>query len=280
MRASLHFLLIVGCSLTSIPLSAMPIQDTSPAKVSGDINAALTAARADNKDKRFAGAEALMLPITASQPELILPWIELGTAQIGLKKYADAEKSFKIALGIDPESLKKLHSDDFYAPEGANSIAPNATRASRNTAGGTVSNAGARTPQIKGVSYASLGEIYIKTGKTDEAEKAFDEAVEANPADAPLYRGNETIYFFQTGNADGQLLAAEKAIAVDPNRAMLYYFKGQALVGKSTIDPKTQKMQLPPGCAEAYRKYLALEPKGQFSADAKGVLAAAGLPLK
>jgi len=32
-------------------------------------------------------------------------------------------------------------------------------------------------------------------------------------------------------------------------------------------------MILPPGCAEAYQKYLQLDPKGQFSADAKGVLA-------
>ncbi len=33
---------------------------------------------------------------------------------------------------------------------------------------------------------------------------------------------------------------------------------------------------MPPGCVEAYRKYLELEPNGQVAPDAKGVLAAAG----
>jgi hypothetical protein len=39
-------------------------------------------------------------------------------------------------------------------------------------------------------------------------------------------------------------------------------------------------MILPAGCTEAYQKYLELEPNGPYSADAKGVLTAAGLPLK
>ena len=65
------------------------------------------------------------------------------------------------------------------------------------------------------------------------------------------------------------------ALAV-PRRQQL----AQALVGKATIDSKTQKMILPPGCAEAYQKYLELDPNGSYSADAKGVLTAAGLPLK
>jgi tetratricopeptide (TPR) repeat protein len=266
---------------TAQPATFFAQNTASAVKPSGDVNTDLTAARAANKDKRFADAETLMLQITTAQPQFILPWVELGTAQIGLKKYADAENSFKKALGIDPESLHKQHVDDFYQdPDAKGVTAPSATRASRNTQGGTVTNATSRTPEIKGVGWASLGEIYVLTGKTKEAEEAFDEAATVYPQDAAHYRTNEAIYFFQAGNADGQLEGAEKGIALDPSRAMLYYFKGQALVGKATVDPKTQKMILPPGCAEAYQKYLALEPNGQFSADAKGVLAAAGLPLK
>jgi hypothetical protein len=33
---------------------------------------------------------------------------------------------------------------------------------------------------------------------------------------------------------------------------------------------------LPPGCAEAYQKYLELDPTGQFAGDVKGILAQAG----
>lgn len=251
-------------------------------KESEDINAAIIAARAATKDKRYTESESLMLRATNSNPNLILPWVELGLAQIGLKKYPDAEVSFKIALGIDPASVKRAHSSDFYQQADAPGVvAPSATRASRNVAGGGVADSGEkRTPDIIGASYASLGEIYTHQGKAAEAQAAFDTAVKAFPTDAALYRRNETIFFFQAGNSDAQLAAADQAIAIDPGRAMLYYFRGQALVAKASIDPKTQKMMFPPGCIEAYQKYLDMDPNGPYSADAKAILTAAGVPLK
>jgi hypothetical protein len=33
---------------------------------------------------------------------------------------------------------------------------------------------------------------------------------------------------------------------------------------------------MPPGCAEAYEKYLQLDPNGPYSADVKGILDSAG----
>ena len=240
------------------------------------INAAVVAARTATKEKRYADAEALMVPITTSRPELVIPWMELGLAQLGLKQYAEAENSFKTALGTDPKSQERSHSDDFYqSSNDPQAVAPTATHQSRNTMGGTVNSGHDRPPAVLGAAYAGLGEIYIHQGKVAEAQAAFDIAVRSNPEQAPLYLGNETIFFFQAGNADAQLAAAEKAIAVEPKRAALYYFKAQALTSKATIDPQTQKLVLPPGCIEAYRKYLELEPNGQFAADAKGVLAAA-----
>ena len=222
-----------------------------------------------------------MLKVTAAQPELVVPWAELGLAQLGLKKYPEAENDFKHALGIDAASVKREHAEDFFQDVSAKGVvAPSATRATGNNVGHTVNTGQKRPPELLGASYASLGEVYIREGKIAEAQAAFDSAVKNYPADAAHYRRNETILFFQVGNADAQLDAAEKAIALDPARAILYYFKGQALAGKATIDPKTQKMVLPAGCAEAYQKYLDLEPNGQFSADAKGVLSAAGIPLK
>jgi tetratricopeptide (TPR) repeat protein len=242
----------------------------------------LVAARQDNKDKKYADAATLMLQVTSTRPDLIYPWIELGAAQLGLKKYTEAENSFKVALGIDSASQQKVHSSDFYqgadAPPGV--VAPTATHSSRNVAGGgTVVNQ-PRNPEILGMGYSSLGEVYIHEKKVPEAKDAFDKAVKANPAQAALFRHNEAVFFFQIGDAPNQLEAANQAIAADPARAANYYFKGQALVGQATIDPKTNKLVLPDGCAEAYQKYLELEPNGQFAADAKGVLASTGLPLK
>lgn len=251
-------------------------------KESESINAQLTEARQDTAGKRYAESEALMLRITHDHPNLILPWVELGLAQMGLRKYPDAETSFKMALGIDPTSLRQQHSQDFYQPVDApGAVAPAATRASRNTAGGGVStNAEARTPEIRGTAYASLGEAYAHQGKIADAQAAFNTAVNAAPAHAAQYRRNETISFFQAGNPDAQLEAANQAIALDPSVPDLYYFKAQSMVAKATVDPATQKMVLPAGCAEAYQRYLELAPGGPYSADARGVLAAAGIPVK
>ncbi len=244
------------------------------------MNAALVAARQATKEQRFGDSEDLMLKVTQANPKMVLPWIELGLAQLGEEKYDKAENSFKSALGIDPASAALAHNESYYqAVDAPGIVAPGATRASRNTAGGGVAtNAEKRTPDVLGTGYASLGEIYIHQKKFADAQQAFDTAVADYPQEAAQYRRNEAVFFFKAGDSDAQLAAADQAIALDPTRAMLYYFKGQALVSKATVDPKTNKISLPPGCAEAYQKYLSLDPKGQFSADAQGVLAAAGIP--
>jgi len=250
-----------------------PPVDNNATKAIGEINADVLAARAANKDKRYADAEAIMLKDTVSKPDLILPWIELGLAQIGLQKYAEAEASFKAAIAIDPRSPKSqrdlesirqdAHQDRHFGGRATGSV---------------IISEQDRAPEVVGIIYSSIGEVYIRTNRVPEAETAFDTAVQANPAQAAFYLFNETKLFFQVGNTDAELKAAEKAIAADPTRAGPYYFKAQALVSKASVDA-SGKMVLPAGCAEAYQKYLELDPNGQFSADAKGVLTAAGLPL-
>jgi len=275
--------LVLCSAVLFCAFSAASAQEPAPAgkKDSGSLNAQIVAARKATAEKRFADSEAMMLKVTTDYPKLVLPWVELGLAQLGLKKYTEAENSFEMALGTDPESIKRAHADAFYQDNNKpGTVAPTATRTARNTVDSTINNAQSRTPDIKGVSWASLGEIYIHQGKVKDAEEAFDNAVTAFPPQAAQYRRNEAILFFQVGNSEAQLAAAERAIELDPARAAMYYFKGQALVSKSTLDSTTQKMVLSPGCADAYQKYLELDPNGPYSADAKGVLAGAGIPLK
>ncbi|MGC1422938.1 MAG: tetratricopeptide repeat protein [Terracidiphilus sp.] len=275
--------LVLCSAVLFCALPAANAQEPIPAgkKDSGSLNALIVAARKATAEKRFADSEAMMSKVTSEDPKLVLPWVELGLAQLRLKKYPEAENSFKMALGTDSNSIQRAHSDDFYqSADKPGVVAPTATRNARNTVDGVINNAQSRTPDIKGVSWAGLGEIYIHEGKVKDAEEAFDNAVAAFPPQAALYRRNETILFFQVGNSEAQLAAGEKAIALDPTRAALYYFKGQALISKATVDSTTQKMVLPPGCADAYQKYLELEPNGPYSADAKGVLTGAGIPLK
>jgi tetratricopeptide (TPR) repeat protein len=232
--------------------------------VSPPQNDSLMAARAANKDKRYAEAEALMAKVTDAHPELIYHWVELGVAQKGLKKYTEAEHSFKVALGtVSPNT-------------GAAAVAPTPVVTQFKA---TVTVAGTRPPEFRGLVYSNLGEIYARTGRIPEAQAAFDDAVKFFPAHASFYRHNEAILFYQAGDTDAQLDAAEKALALDPSQAVLYFIKGQALLPKAAVDPKTQKIVLPPGCAEAYARYLELEPTGEFAANARTILTDAGVPI-
>ena len=70
--------------------------------------------------------------------------------------------------------------------------------------------------------------------------------------------------------------AADAALAIDPNQAILFYIKGQGLIQAATIDPKTNRIVLPPECTEAYQKYLALAPTGPYAIEVKGILDQAG----
>jgi tetratricopeptide (TPR) repeat protein len=236
-------------------------------------NADLKLARAANQEKRYADAEALMQRDTAMRSDMPYLWIELGQSQLGEKKYDEAETSFKAALGNGEVVQKQPISGAFYS-EGKGTVghisvqSVAATPDSKNRA------------EIEGISYSSLGQLYILANKVPDAKAAFDEAAKDNPSQAPLYYRNEAVYFLQTGNSAEQAAAADKAIAVDPTRGVLYFYKGQGLAAQATVDPKTQKLTLPAGCAEALQKYLDLEPAGPYVADAKGMLTAAGVPIK
>lgn len=180
-----------------------------------------------------------MLKDTGAKPDASVLWAQLGQAQVGLKKYDEAEVTYKKALALEADSKK-----------------PN--------------------PAVQGLANSGLGEIYARTGKVPEAAAAYDAAAKANPPQAGFYLRNEAVIFFQTNNADAQVAAANKGIAIDPNNAILYYLKGQGLIGQSTIDPKTQRIVLPPDCLSAYQMYLQLAPTGLYAAEVKGILQQAG----
>jgi tetratricopeptide (TPR) repeat protein len=164
-----------------------------------------------------------------------LLWDNLGHAQIGLKKYDDAEKAYKKVLEIQTAS-------------------------------------GNPKPAVQAEANARLGEIYARTNKTAEAARAFDVAVQLDSAHAGMYLRDEALTFLQTGDAEAQIAAAEKAIAAEPRDASAYYFKANGLFKKAGIDPASKHYDLPPGCAEAYQKYLSLAPVGPYAAEAQSVL--------
>jgi tetratricopeptide (TPR) repeat protein len=289
-------LAVVSLALLALPAAAQlpPLGGGEPPKPSGNgaapaggmnvdaINTDLKAASIANQEKRYADAESLMLKDTAAKPDLVLPWVQLGTAQLGLKKYSEAEFSFNNALGVGPGPLQKNTTAGFYQNDSTKpgAVAASATRSSAVGASETTVTKQNRTPEVEGAALSGLGEVFIRTSRVSDGQSAFDQAAKQNPAQAAFYLRNEAILFLQTGHAPEQVAAADKAIALDPKRADLYFFKGQGLAAQATIDPKTQKLILPSGCADALQKYLDLDPNGQYANDDKSLLTAAGVAVK
>jgi tetratricopeptide (TPR) repeat protein len=201
----------------------------------------ITAKVAEIKTAKYTDVVTIMLKDTQLRPDASALWKYLGEAQLHLQKYDDAAATFQKVL--DLEAAVK-------PPKKPN-------------------------PAIQGDAEAGLGEVDARAGKVPEAIAAYDAAATFNPESAAMYLTNEAVIFFQIGNAEAQIAAADKAIKVDPAQALPYYLKGAGLIQKAEIDSKTGKMILPPGCEEAYQKYLELAPTGRFAADVKGILAEA-----
>ena len=134
--------------------------------------------------------------------------------------------------------------------------------------------------EVTAVAYNQLGQVYAKQGDAKAAADAYEQAAKALPANAGMYYFNEAVTLYNNGKLPEADAAADKAIAADPNKADAYYIKGQALIPQATVDPKTQKIVAPPGCIEAYQKYLELAPDGAHAADVKGILEGIGAQVK
>ena len=116
-----------------------------------------------------------------------------------------------------------------------------------------------------GAAKAGLGEVYARTLMVDEANAAFDAAAKADSARCSYLPQESGHYLLPGEECPAQVDAADKAIKADPSLAVLYYIKAHGLAENATVDPKTSKIVLSPGCVAAYRKYLELAPNGQFA---------------
>ncbi len=196
----------------------------------------------DIRTAKYTEIQNLMTKDTAVMPDQSILWTNLARANLGLKKYDEAEANYKKSIDLESASKKPK-------------------------------------PEVLGVANAGLGEVYARQGKVPEAQAAFQAAAKADPTRASFHLRNEAVIFFQERNGPAQVAAADAALAADPNnpnQAILYYIKGQGLIANATVDPKTNRIILPPDCEEAYQKYLALAPAGPYAAEVKGILDQAG----
>jgi len=126
--------------------------------------------------------------------------------------------------------------------------------------------------------YNNLGEAASKSGKIDEAVKAYTQAAQVNPEGAAGYYFNIGAVLTNAGKVDDAIAAFDKCIAADPTKADAYYQKGVNLIGKATL--QGDKMVAPPGTAEAFQKYLELQPAGPYADVAKQMLSSIGASVE
>jgi tetratricopeptide (TPR) repeat protein len=232
------------------------------AKIS-NLNALLVQARADNKAGNYDAAMTGMKTATSAKADEPILWVTLGDAQLGAANKSSA--ALKSAGKPNDDATKQLFTDAETSYKKAIDLGTAAKKPN---------------PETIAVAYNQLGQAYGRSGDAKASSDAYDMAAKTLPASAGTYLYNEAATLYNAGMMDEAAAAADKAIAADPKRAEAYYIKGQALIPKATVDPKTQKIVAPPGCVEAYQEYLELAPDGPHAADVKGILAGIGAQIK
>jgi tetratricopeptide (TPR) repeat protein len=229
-----------------------------------NLNAMLTQARADNKAGNYDAAITAMQQATTAKPDEGILWITMGDAQLGS---ADAAAKAAKAAGTSPTDPAVVAKYNDAAASYKKGIDLNA--ASKKP-----------SPEAAAAGYNQLGQAYGKMGNAKDSADAYEMAAKALPANASMYYFNEAATLYNAGKLPEAEAAADKAIAADPKKAEAYYIKGQSLIPQATVDPKTQKIIAPPGCVDAYQKYLELAPDGPHANDVKGILEGIGEQVK
>ncbi|HEY0262987.1 MAG TPA: tetratricopeptide repeat protein [Granulicella sp.] len=226
-----------------------------------NLNTLLTQARSDNKAGNYDSAITAMKQATTSKPDEPILWLTLGDAQLGA-----ADKAAKAA----------------GKPTTDASVAPQYTEAADSYKKAIELATAAKKPSPDTIAAANnqLGTVYGKMGDATNAGTAYDAAAKALPANAAMYYYNNAATLYNAGKMDDAAAAADKAIAADPKKADAYYIKGQSLIPKAAVDPKTQKITAPPGCVEAYQQYLEIAPDGGHAQEVKDILTGIGAQVQ
>ncbi|HXA49312.1 MAG TPA: tetratricopeptide repeat protein [Candidatus Acidoferrum sp.] len=107
--------------------------------------------------------------------------------------------------------------------------------------------------------------------KFPEMQAELEKAAQIEPTKAGQYYYNLGAILVNTNQNEAAGAAFKKAIEIDPNHADSYYQYGVYLVGKASISADG-KVTPVAGTVDAFQKYLALAPTGQFADQAKAML--------
>jgi tetratricopeptide (TPR) repeat protein len=224
------------------------------------LNDKLALAKQDADQGKFNDAITTMTEATQMDPNRDLLWAKLGdyeeSAGANTKDSAEKSKDYGEAV-TDYEKAVDLKQKALDAEPSK------------------------KTPEeIKKLAsyYNNLGQAQAKAGKTDDAVKSYAQAMQVDPGGAAQYYFNTGAVLTNANRSDDAIAAFDKSIAADPNRADAYYQKGVNLMSKATL--KGDKMVAPDGTAQAFNKYLELQPNGQFADVAKQMLESIGATIE
>ena len=223
------------------------------------LNEKLLAAKTASDAGDFDGAIAILTEANQVDATRDLVWFKLGDAYRlsapkqtdtaeKQKRFGEAADSYAKAIELKQDAIKSGKDKD-----------PNATK-----------NLAAY--------YNNMADAYNRAGRIDDAVKTYELAAQADPSSVAQSYFNIGAVLTNAGKVDDAVVAFDKCIAADPTRAEAYYQKGVNLLGKATL--QGDKMVAAPGTAEAFQKYLELQPTGGHSEEAKAMLASIGAPVE
>lgn len=251
-----------GAGLTPEQLKQREEQNAKIAKENmtvKQLNEMLSTAKQSADAGNYDAAIATLTQATQTDPTRDLLWAKLGEYELtSANKQTDSSEKTKRA-GAAVDDYQKAIDLRQKALDAATQKPPDATK-------------------VLAAYYNNLGQAAAKAGKPDDAVKAYTQAAQLDPANVGQYYFNIGAIDTNTGKVDDAIAAFDKAIAADPNRADAYYWKGVNMIGKATL--KGDKMVAPDGTAEAFNKYLELQPTGQFADPAKQMLASIGATVE
>jgi len=227
-------------------------------KTIGTLNDKLNAARAAAAAKDYDTAISTLNEANQIDPNRDPIWFELGNDYL-----ASAAKQ------TDPEEKQKRYQEAAAAFQKAIELRSTSEQAQKDP----------NNNATMAAYYNNLAQVYAKTNKVDDAVANYNKAAQLDPTHAGGYLFNIGAVLTNAGKVDDAIAAFDKVIAADPTKAAAYYWKGVNLIGKETIG-KDGKVVAADGTAEAFQKYLELDPNGPFAQPAKDMLASIGASVE
>jgi tetratricopeptide (TPR) repeat protein len=230
----------------------------SEKKTIGTLNDKLSAARTAMAAKDYETALTTLNDANQIDSNRDTIWFELGNANLG-----------SAGTQTDPEEKKKRYETASTDFQKAIDLRTNSETAQKDP----------KNASVMAAYYNNLAQVYSKSNKVDDAVANYNKAAQLDPTHAGGYLFNIGAVYTNAGKVDDAIVAFDKVIAADPTKAAAYYWKGVNLIGKETIG-KDGKVVAPEGTAEAFQKYLELEPTGTFAQPAKDMLTSIGAKIE